>query len=65
MEVCEIKSTSNESDMGLRNTDAISIMCSIGGHSIVAMERTQHISGRNAKVGPPEMMLKSSDYIIC
>lgn len=50
MEVCEGTTPTHESDMGIPNADAISIVCSIGGDSFITMERSEHISIGNAKV---------------
>lgn len=50
MEVCKGSTTSNESDMGLSHTNAISPMCRAGGDLSVTMERSKDVGIRNAKI---------------
>jgi hypothetical protein len=40
MEKYQGKITTNESDMGVFDKNAVLIVCSAGGHSVVAMERS-------------------------
>lgn len=53
MEVCEGQPAPDKSDMGFSHKDALLIVCRTGGHSFIAMERSEHIGFRNAKVGAP------------
>jgi len=54
VEVCEGTSATNESNMGVSDSDAISIMSSIDRNSYIIMARTEHIRVGNAKVRSPE-----------
>jgi hypothetical protein len=53
VEECESQPTTDPRDMDLPYQNAIFIKPGTGGHSFVAMERVEHISVRNAKVGAP------------
>ena len=55
MEVCKGKFTPSESDMGFPHADAILIARSAGRNNFAVMERSEHISVRNAKVCSPEL----------
>jgi hypothetical protein len=60
VEVCESKSTPNESDMGVFDADTISIMCGTHGDSSITLEGSEHIGVRNAKVRFPQRIRNRS-----
>ena len=53
MEVCQSKSASNESDMGIFDADAILIVPGTGRNSHTTMEGGENIGIRDAKVRAP------------
>lgn len=52
MEVCKGKSTTDESDMGIFDTDTVFTVPGTGRNSHITMEGSEHISIGNAKVRP-------------
>jgi hypothetical protein len=50
VEVCEGTTPTHESDMGIPHTDAILTMRGTRRDNLITMERSSHISRRNAKV---------------